>query len=396
MLTPHLRRINWIVASQGASQVVLITLIPLIIERSGLSLASIGALVAIGTLCLMIAGPLWGALGDRVGRKPVLLAGLAGALLAQCLFVALLVSMAQGHLEENAAFFALAASRVVYGLYAAAIYPCCQAWAVALGDQQKRLSILSRLSAAANLGRGLGPLLALPALIAGGLWPLAWLILLPLGALLLTMGLPKAEPAIARPDTMQNSTLPPGALALFATAFLGTASVGQLQMLMGPALQDIYGLSALGAASTTALLLAAAALCGFLVQVGLVRHLKAPQLSFMLGVTSLCTGTLLLSATLGSIFAAIGLLVFVVGIAFLVPGYNALLSQSQQRSGRLFGLLALVHTGGYTIGFASGGWLYAQKPLLGLLLSVSLIAACAVIALLAKERKELKRTQYDY
>ncbi|MDP5210184.1 MFS transporter [Microbulbifer sp. 2205BS26-8] len=386
-------------ASQGASQVILITLIPLIIEHCGLGLASIGALVALGTLCLMIAGPLWGALSDRIGRKPVLLAGLAGSLIAQCLFVALLVSMTLGFLEERAAFLALAASRIVYGLNAAAIYPCCQAWAVALGEQQKRLSILSGLSAAANLGRGLGPLLALPALIVGGLWPLAWLILLPLGALLLTMGLPKPEPDMLQPDIVQHSLPPPCVLALFAIALLGTASVGQLQILMGPALQDVYGLSALSASSTTALLLAVAAICGFLVQVGLVRRLKAPQLSFMLGVTSLCTGTLLLSTTLGSILAAIGLLVFVVGIAFLVPGYNALLSQPRQRGGRLFGLLSLLHTAGYTIGFSIGGWLYAQQPqqpLMGLLASVCLIAICAVIALVPKGKKVLKRTQYDY
>ncbi|WP_226643116.1 MFS transporter [Microbulbifer variabilis] len=394
----HQRKINMVVASQGAAQVVLLTQIPLIVERCGLSLASIGGLVALGTFCLMIAGPLWGEMGDRIGRKPVLLAGLIGALLAQCLFVALLVAMSQGYLEESNALIALAISRIIYGLNAAAIYPCCQAWAIDLGEEDKRLSILSGLSAAANLGRGLGPLLALPALLAGALWPLAWLILLPLSALLLTAGLPKGESHVPEVQSPDNSSFPPGAIALFATALLGTVSVGQLQVVMGPALQDLYGLSALGASSTTAVLLAAVAICGFLVQVGLVRKLKAPQMSFMLGVTSLCTGTILLSSTLGSLFAAAGLLVFVVGVAFLVPGYSALLSQLQQRGGRLFGLLSLMHTGGYTIGFAVGGWLYEkepQQPLFGLLISVSLIALFAVVASLIGKRKKMRQAQYD-
>ncbi|BBM02171.1 MFS transporter [Microbulbifer sp. GL-2] len=397
--TLHLRKINWVVASQGAAQVVLLTQIPLIVERCGLSLASIGGLVALGTLCLMLAGPVWGELGDRIGRKPVLLAGLTGALLAQGLFVALLIAMAQGRLPEEDAILALAASRVVYGLNAAAIYPCCQAWAVELGEQERRLSILSGLSAAANLGRGLGPLLALPALLAGDLWPLAWLVLLPLTALWLTLGLPQADAENSPPDSDGNTALPPGALALFATALLSTVSVGQLQVVMGPVLKDLYSLSALGASSATAVLLAAVAICGFLVQVGLVRKLKAPQMSFILGVISLASGSMLLSSTLGSLLAVFGLLVFVVGIAFLVPGYSALLSQSKQRGGRLFGLLALMHTGGYTIGFAVGGWLYEhqpQQPLFGLQLSVSLIAVCAVIALFLAKRKKEQQVNLEY
>lgn len=395
----HLRKINWIVSSQGAAQVVLLTQIPLIVEHCDLSLASIGSLVALSTLCLMIAGPLWGELGDRIGRRPVLLVGLTGTLFAQCLFVGLLISMAQGHLDENSALLALAASRVIYGLSAAAIYPCCQAWAVETGAAEKRFSILSGLSAAANLGRGLGPLLALPALLAGDLWPLAWLVLLPLTALVLSASLPGADAAKAQAQSNGKTTLPAGALALFATALLGTVSVGQLQVVMGPTLQDLYGLSALGASSTTAVLLAAVAICGFLVQVGVVRKLKAPQLSFILGVVSLCSGAILLSSTLGSSFAIFGLLVFVLGIAFLVPGYSALLSQPQQRGGRLFGLLSLMHTGGYTIGFAVGGWLYElqpQKPLMGLLVSVSLIAVSAVFAVLLDKRKKEQKTQYDY
>ncbi|WP_444887038.1 MFS transporter [Microbulbifer sp. JMSA008] len=393
----HLRKINMVVASQGAAQVVLLTQIPLIVERCGLSLASIGGLVALGTFCLMIAGPLWGEMGDRVGRKPVLLAGLTGALLAQCLFVALLVAMSQGYLEESNALIALAISRVIYGLNAAAIYPCCQAWAIDLGEPEKRLSILSGLSAAANLGRGLGPLLALPALLAGALWPLAWLILLPFITLVLTAGLPKGKSHIAETESSENSSLPPGALALFATALLGTVSVGQLQVVMGPALKDLYGLSAMGASSATAVLLAAVAICGFLVQIGLVRKLKAPQMSFMLGVSSLCTGTILLSSTLGSLLAAAGLLIFVVGIAFLVPGYSALLSQANRRGGRLFGFLSLMHTGGYTIGFAIGGWLYErdpQQPLMGLLVSVSLIALFALLSSIISKKKKVGQTQY--
>ncbi|WHI45810.1 MFS transporter [Microbulbifer sp. VAAF005] len=373
----HFQKINWIVASQGAAQVILLTQIPLIIEYCGLDLATLGALVAVSTFCLMIAGPIWGELGDKIGRKPILLFGLSGALLSQVLFVALLVALAQGHLETDSALIALVASRVLYGLNAAAIFPCCQAWALELGEKDQQLSILSGISAAANLGRGLGPLLALPALIAGSLWPLLWLLLLPFSALILTLFLPQSPEKTITAKETEKTNLPTATISLFTIALLGTVSIGQLQVVMGPVLQDLYGLSALGASSTTAVLLASVAICGFLVQVGLVRKIERPQISLMIGVLCVCLGTMTLSLTLGSALAAPGLMLFVVGVAFLVPGYSALVSRGQQRSGRLFGLLSLMHTGGYTIGFALGGWLYEQsssQPLIGMLFSVSLIA----------------------
>ncbi|WP_444891880.1 MFS transporter [Microbulbifer sp. TRSA001] len=373
----HFQKINWIVASQGAAQVILLTQIPLIIKYCGLDLATLGALVAVSTFCLMIAGPIWGELGDKIGRKPILLFGLSGALLSQVLFVALLVALAQGHLETNSALIALVASRVLYGLNAAAIFPCCQAWALELGEKDQQLSILSGISAAANLGRGLGPLLALPALIAGSLWPLLWLLLLPFSALILTLFLPQSPEKTITAKETEKTNLPTATISLFTIALLGTVSIGQLQVVMGPVLQDLYGLSALGASSTTAVLLASVAICGFLVQVGLVRKIERPQISLMIGVLCVCLGTMTLSLTLGSALAAPGLMLFVIGVAFLVPGYSALVSRGQQRSGRLFGLLSLMHTGGYTIGFALGGWLYEQsssQPLIGMLFSVSLIA----------------------
>ncbi|WP_444937325.1 MFS transporter [Microbulbifer sp. JMSA004] len=373
----HFQKINWIVASQGAAQVILLTQIPLIIEYCGLDLATLGALVAVSTFCLMIAGPIWGELGDKIGRKPILLFGLSGALLSQVLFVALLVALAQGHPETDSALIALVASRVLYGLNAAAIFPCCQAWALELGEKDQQLSILSGISAAANLGRGLGPLLALPALIAGSLWPLLWLLLLPFSALILTLFLPQSPEKTITAKETEKTNLPTATISLFTIALLGTVSIGQLQVVMGPVLQDLYGLSALGASSTTAVLLASVAICGFLVQVGLVRKIERPQISLMIGVLCVCLGTMTLSLTLGSALAAPGLMLFVVGVAFLVPGYSALVSRGQQRSGRLFGLLSLMHTGGYTIGFALGGWLYEQsssQPLIGMLFSVSLIA----------------------
>lgn len=376
--TPYLRRIQLLVATQGASQVVLLALIPVIGEACNIGVAAIGGLVALGTLCLMLAGPVWGLLSDRLGRRPVLLAGLAGALLGQSLLVAVLAAMAAGMPGGSLPLALLAISRVVYGFGAAAIYPGCQAWALELGSADRRLATLSSISAAANFGRGLGPLLVLPGLAAGGLWPLVWLLLLPLLGLLLIAKVP-ASAAADRGEESRGGATRGGQWPLLAAAFLGTATIGQLQVAMGPALGDFYGLGAAQASSATALLLVGVALCGFLVQWKLVRRLPSPAVGLVLGALLLAVGAGALALTLGGPAAAAGLALFVVGVAFLVPGYSALLSGGREsgRRGRVFGLLATMHTGGYTAGYALGGWLYTQlpgQPLLGMAASAVLLA----------------------
>lgn len=378
------RRIGIVVATMGAAQVVLLTQVPVISDFCGLGVATIGGLVALGTLCFMIAGPFWGALSDRRGRKSVVLAGLGGALGAQGLFVVLLVLVAWSVLATVPGIILLGASRLLYGLSAAGVYPACQAWAVEGGGPERRLASLSDLSAAANLGRVLGPLLVFPLLAAGAMWPLAWLVLLPLLGLALAASVPSTPVTVA--ETGRRLPLDTRLVALFAVALLGTAAIGQLQVMLGPVLTDYYSLGTQAASSGTAVLLLGVALVGFLVQWGIVRRLGAPALSLLGGATLLAAGVVVLWFALGTPVAALGLALVVAGMAGLVPGYTALASRDtpDSRRGRLFGLLTLMHTGGYTLGFAAGGWVYEhlhRAPLTGVALCVVLLAGAAALAL---------------
>lgn len=378
-----LRGLALVVAIQGATQVILLALIPVISARCNIGIATIGSLVAIGTLCLMLAGPLWGLVSDRYGRKPVVLAGLAGTFLAQTLFVGLLLGLADGRREVTDTLILLGVSRALYGLSAAGIYPACQAWAVELSDGNPGLASLAQLSAAANLGRGLGPLLVLSGLAAGGLWSLGWLLLLPLLAMLVVTLIP----TVCRRESQETQApwLNRPLWTLFATALLATLTTGQLQLALGPVLMDFYRLNPVRASSTAALLLAGLAVWGFLLQWGLVRKLRAPQLALTAGAVLLMAGAVVLNGTLGSVGALAGLLLFVAGVALLTPGYTALLSEmSGHQRGRLFGLLSLMHTAGYTAGFALGGWIVQwqpARPLAGLLAGALLIALAAALAI---------------
>lgn len=387
-----LRRLSVVVSTMGAGQVVLLTLVPVISALCGLSIASIGSIVALGTFCFMFTGPLWGALSDRLGCKPVILLGLGGALLAQCLFVLLLLLLAMGKVSLPVGLFWLGLSRIIYGLFASGIFPSSQAWSVENSPAERRLATLSGLSAAANLGRVVGPLLALPALIFAGsglqaLWPLLWLLLLPGLGLLLVFPIRSVTTAVqTQEDAQEKRPMSLMLVALFAVALLGTAAIGQTQMLLGPVLADYYALNPVDASTWSAFLLLAVAVIMVLVQLGFVRRINRPRLCLALGAGLMLVGVIALWFSLGQYLATLGLVLFIAGVACLVPGYTTLVSEQggQNKRGRIFGLLTLMHTAGYTAGFAFGGWNYTYLgawPLLGLLFAVLLVGLAVLLAL---------------
>jgi DHA1 family multidrug resistance protein-like MFS transporter len=57
---------------------IVIPLMPFYIERFEAGGSAFGALVAVAALTEFLFGPLWGSLSDRMGRKPILMIGVAG------------------------------------------------------------------------------------------------------------------------------------------------------------------------------------------------------------------------------------------------------------------------------------------------------------------------------
>ena len=58
---------------------VLIPLVPYMADRFGATPALITPILGSYSLCQLIAAPFWGRLSDRYGRRPILMASLAGA-----------------------------------------------------------------------------------------------------------------------------------------------------------------------------------------------------------------------------------------------------------------------------------------------------------------------------
>ena len=123
---------------------IVLPLMPAFAATYGISPAAIGVLVTSFSLLQLLVSPLWGALSDRIGRRPVLLIGLFGSTVSYVLF-----ALAGG-------FWTLLASRIIAGSMGATV-GVAQAYVADITPPERRAQSLGILGAGFALGFILGP-----------------------------------------------------------------------------------------------------------------------------------------------------------------------------------------------------------------------------------------------
>ncbi|MDR7421483.1 MAG: MFS transporter [Armatimonadota bacterium] len=124
---------------------IVMPILPFYARAFGASAVEMGLLVTGWAGAQFIAAPVWGVLADRVGRKPVLVAGLAG-------YGITFVGMALAP-----TYAALLAARVVGGLLSSSVLPSGQAIAADLTRPEDRGAVMGLMGAAFGLGFVVGP-----------------------------------------------------------------------------------------------------------------------------------------------------------------------------------------------------------------------------------------------
>lgn len=117
-------------------------------------------LTAAYSLMQLVFAPLWGRWSDRIGRKPLIVIGLAGYVIAQTLF-GLATSLGS-----------LYAARILGGMLSAATLPVSAAYVVDMTTREERSRGMAWLGTAASLGVVVGP--ALGGLLSRRDWHFNW------------------------------------------------------------------------------------------------------------------------------------------------------------------------------------------------------------------------------
>jgi multidrug resistance protein len=153
---------------------IVLPLLPSYAARLQVGDAGIGFVVASFSLMQFLLAPWWGRLSDRVGRRPVILVGLAGSALSYLLFA------------YAGNFWILLLSRVIAGGMGATVN-VAQAYLADVTPPERRAKAMGLIGAAFGLGFVVGPAIggltshfgeAVPGLVAAGLsftnFTLAW------------------------------------------------------------------------------------------------------------------------------------------------------------------------------------------------------------------------------
>lgn len=328
-----------------------------------------GLSVTTGGVLWMLLARWWGGVGDKRGRKPVLVVGFA-ALGLVYLALAYGIDLAlRRDITAAAALVLLIVARGLVGAFYAAVPPTAAALIADTTRPAARPAAMAKLGSANALGLVLGP--AAAGWLAGRDLALAlyFAALLPLLALVVVaLGLPSGAPAAARPPGAPPMKLLDRRLRAAAlTAFAAMGSVAIAQVLVGFFAIDRLNLSVVEGARVAGSSLAAVG-CSLMVAQQLVMRLKQVPMGRWIGVGALIAGLGFFGVTLittqWQMLLSYAVMSFGMGMIF--PNFQALAANAVQphEQGAAAGTLSAAQGLGMVLAPLIGTVLYRVAPAL--------------------------------
>jgi DHA1 family multidrug resistance protein-like MFS transporter len=368
---------------------IILPILPFYIEKMGASGRELGMLTAVSALMQLIFAPLWGNLSDRVGRKPVLLIGVAGYGLTLLLF-----GLAQ-HL------WMLFLARTLNGALASATLPTSMAFVSDNTPEKERGGGMGQLGAAIGAGLVLGPglggmlanvSLAMPFFIASALC---------VAALLLVWAfLPESLPAERRQANQTQPGFKPGMLRHVLAGPTGVLMLLILVVSFGmSSFQGILGLYALDKFGYTTqqigfiwtvigvlMIVSQGVLTGLLTK----RFGEVWVIRISLLATAAGFGLILLAQGYYILLLATGFLIL--AIALTGPALNALIStRTELPQGVTMGVNNSFQGLGRVLGPLWAGWIFDLDQNLPFISSAAILFLAFIISVLRiTQPKEIK------
>ncbi|MCM3567757.1 MFS transporter [Neobacillus mesonae] len=124
---------------------IIIPVLPFYAEEIGANPTELGLLMAVYSLMQLLFAPIWGRISDRIGRKPVMMIGIAG--LALSFFIQAI----------STELWMLFAARILGGILSSANMPTAMAYVADITTEENRGKGMGIVGAATGLGFVLGP-----------------------------------------------------------------------------------------------------------------------------------------------------------------------------------------------------------------------------------------------
>ncbi|SDN41350.1 MFS transporter [Bacillus sp. OK048] len=332
---------------------IIIPVLPFYAEELGADTFQLGLLMAVYSLMQLIFAPFWGRLSDRIGRKPVMLIGIAG--LALSFFI-------QAMATE---LWMLFAARIIGGLLSSANMPTAMAYVADITTPENRGKGMGIIGAAVGLGFVFGPAIggifsknsmSMPFYLAG----FSSILTLILVFFLLKETLKKnTENATAeKRQSLWQSFSGPSSVLFILQLFI-SLSLSGLEATFAYFAAKKAGLNA----TDLGYIFMIMGFAGAMVQGGLMGKLtkKYGEGSVIQGgiiVSAIGFGLILLVNSFST--AAIFLTIFGIGNGVIRPSVSSLLTKTTTAGhGSATGLLSSFDSLGRIVGPPLGGWLFS-------------------------------------
>ncbi|MEH7072696.1 MFS transporter [Neobacillus drentensis] len=363
---------------------IIIPVLPFYAEEIGANPTELGLLMAVYSLMQLIFAPLWGQVSDRIGRKPVMMIGIAG------LGLSFLIQAMSTEL------WMLFAARIIGGILSSANMPTAMAYVADITTEENRSKGMGIVGAATGLGFVFGPAIGgifskfslnMPFYLASG----SSFITLILVFLLL-----KESKQIKAVVTQDKPS--------FWKAFSGAVTVLYLvQLLISLSLSGLEATFAYFAAKKADLgaiqlgyIFMIMGFASAIVQGGLVGRLtkKYGETMVIQGgiiVSALGFGLILLVDSFAT--AAIYITIFGLGNGVIRPSVSSLITKTSSAGyGSSTGLLSSFDSLGRIIGPPLGGWLFSMAIGLPYISGVIISIAALILFLLFRPQTATVKT----
>ncbi|WP_338470176.1 MFS transporter [Niallia sp. XMNu-256] len=334
---------------------IIIPVLPFYAEEVGASPTQLGLLMAVYSLTQLLFAPMWGRISDRIGRKPVIMAGILG--LTFSFFMT-------GFANE---LWMLFVARIIGGMLSSANMPTAMAYVADITSAEDRGKGMGVIGAATGLGFVFGPAiggvfskfsLSTPFFVAGSLslltFFLVWILLKE------SLTTEKRTQPQAKKTSVWSEFTGAGSLLFFLQLFISLSLSGlETTFAYFAAVKADIGTVELG---YTFMIMG---LASAFVQGGLIGRLtkkfgEGPVIAG--GIIVSAFGFFLILFTYNFLTAALFITIFGIGNGVIRPTVSALLTKSADSGhGSKTGLLSSFDSLGRIIGPVAGGWLYEKS-----------------------------------
>jgi MFS family permease len=338
----------------AAGNMALQSVLPAIGREFQLSDTLVAGAFAISALMWTVASPFWARLSDTLGRKRVMMIGLAGFVVSMTGFGLAATSGLEQWLGAILAFVLMGVARTIYGVFGSAAPIASQAYVADRTTPEQRTQAMSLLASAQGLGTVIGPALApffvLPLIgLAGPMYAFALFGLVVL--VIVWRRLPSGEvvripsPSGHRGDAGKGLWKDPRVRGyLLYGLFVTGAQAANISVLGFHIIDELSatGIAVRDAQPFIGIAMLAGAAATLMAQWGLIPLLKLQPAHLMRwGAALALAGNLMSIAAPGYYGVVIGYAVVSMGIGFARPGFTAgsSLSVEAHEQGAIAGLM---------------------------------------------------------